>query len=94
MPGADGDEIRLGGLSLSVREVGPGESHMDTLWQLDASTVFAGDVAYNGMHADLADGRWRDWLVTLDRLGRAPRRRHPVRGPRSAPCSPPIYCCS
>jgi glyoxylase-like metal-dependent hydrolase (beta-lactamase superfamily II) len=64
----DGDDVRLGGLTLSVRELGPGESHVDTLWQLDPSTIFAGDVAYNGMHAYLADGRWREWLVTLDRL--------------------------
>jgi glyoxylase-like metal-dependent hydrolase (beta-lactamase superfamily II) len=41
---------------------------VDSLWQLDARTVFAGDVAYNGMHAYLADGHWRDWLATLDRL--------------------------
>jgi len=64
----DGDDVRLGGLTLSVRELGPGESHVDSLWQLDAPTVFAGDVAYNGMHAYLADGRWREWLVSLDRL--------------------------
>jgi glyoxylase-like metal-dependent hydrolase (beta-lactamase superfamily II) len=64
----DGDDVRLGGLTLSVRELGPGESHVDTLWQLDAGTIFAGDVAYNGMHAYLADGRWREWLVSLDRL--------------------------
>jgi glyoxylase-like metal-dependent hydrolase (beta-lactamase superfamily II) len=63
-----GDDVRLGGLTLSVRELGPGESHVDSLWQLDARTVFAGDVAYNGMHAYLADGHWRDWLATLDRL--------------------------
>jgi glyoxylase-like metal-dependent hydrolase (beta-lactamase superfamily II) len=41
---------------------------VDSLWQLDARTIFAGDVAYNGMHAYLADGHWRDWLATLDRL--------------------------
>jgi glyoxylase-like metal-dependent hydrolase (beta-lactamase superfamily II) len=64
----DGDDVRLGGLTLSVRELGPGESHVDSMWQLDANTIFAGDVAYNGVHAYLADGRWRDWLVTLDRL--------------------------
>jgi glyoxylase-like metal-dependent hydrolase (beta-lactamase superfamily II) len=64
----DGDDVRLGGLTLSVRAVGPGESHADSLWQLDAGTIFAGDIAYNGMHAYLADGRWRDWLATLDRL--------------------------
>ena len=63
-----GDDVRLGGLALSVRELGPGESHMDSLWQLDPTTIFAGDVAYNGMHAYLADGRWREWLATLDRL--------------------------
>jgi len=64
----DGDEVRLGGLTLSVRELGPGESHVDSLWRLDDRTIFAGDVAYNGMHAYLADGHWRDWLATLDRL--------------------------
>jgi glyoxylase-like metal-dependent hydrolase (beta-lactamase superfamily II) len=51
-----------------VRELGPGESHVDSLWLLDARTIFAGDVAYNGMHIYLADGHWRDWLATLDRL--------------------------
>ncbi len=30
--------------------------------------VFAGDVAYNGMHAYLADGRTKEWLAALDRL--------------------------
>jgi glyoxylase-like metal-dependent hydrolase (beta-lactamase superfamily II) len=64
----NGDDVRLGGLTLSVRELGPGESHVDSMWQFDENTIFAGDVAYNGMHAYLADGRWRDWLVTLDRL--------------------------
>jgi glyoxylase-like metal-dependent hydrolase (beta-lactamase superfamily II) len=63
-----GDDVHLGGMTLSVRELGPGESHVDSLWQLDENTIFAGDVAYNGMHAYLADGRWRDWLVTLERL--------------------------
>lgn len=64
----DGEDVRIGGLTLSVRELGPGESHVDSLWQLDASTIFAGDVAYNGMHVFLADGHWREWLDTLDRL--------------------------
>ena len=64
----DNDEVRLGGLTLSVQELGPGESHVDSMWRLDASTVFAGDIAYNGMHAYLADGRWQDWLRTLSRL--------------------------
>ena len=51
-----------------MRELGPGESHVDSLWQLDPTTIFAGDVAYSGMHAYLADGLWREWLAALDRL--------------------------
>ena len=35
---------------------------------IDRTTVFAGDVAYNGMHAYLADGRTTEWLAALDRL--------------------------
>jgi len=53
---------------LEVDELGPGESPFDSLWRLDAGTIFAGDVAYSGMHAYLADGHWEDWLGTLSRL--------------------------
>jgi glyoxylase-like metal-dependent hydrolase (beta-lactamase superfamily II) len=63
-----GDEVTLGGLTFSVEEVGPGESDMDTIWWLDPATAFAGDLAYNGMHAYLADGRWQDWLASLEAL--------------------------
>ena len=63
-----GDEVTLGGLTFTVEEVGPGESDMDTLWWLDPATAFAGDLAYNGMHAYLADGRWQDWLASLEAL--------------------------
>jgi glyoxylase-like metal-dependent hydrolase (beta-lactamase superfamily II) len=62
----DGETVRLGGLTLTVNEVGPGESDMDTVGWLDRMTVFAGDLAYNGMHAYLADGRWQDWLAALE----------------------------
>lgn len=62
----DGDRVRLGGLTFTVDELGLGESHVDTVWWLDPGTVFAGDLAYNGMHAYLADGRWADWLASLE----------------------------
>lgn len=65
---ADGDEVVLGGVAMTVQELGPGESHVDSIWRLDERTVFAGDVAYNGMHAYLADARWDDWLASLSRL--------------------------
>jgi hypothetical protein len=55
---------------LEVEELGPGESHIDSLWRLDPVTVFAGDITYNGMHAYLADGHWKRWLATLSRLER------------------------
>jgi glyoxylase-like metal-dependent hydrolase (beta-lactamase superfamily II) len=67
---ADGDAVALAGLTLRVRSIGPGESHADTLWELDDDSVFAGDVAYNGMHAYLADGRWEHWLEATERLER------------------------
>lgn len=51
-----------------MTESGPGESHADTLWWLDERTVFAGDVAYNRMHAYLADGQYANWLTALTTL--------------------------
>jgi glyoxylase-like metal-dependent hydrolase (beta-lactamase superfamily II) len=63
-----GAEVVLGGVALTVEELGPGESNVDCLWRLDERTIFAGDVAYNGMHAYLADGHWKEWLDTLARL--------------------------
>ena len=65
---ASGSNIELGGLTFRVRDVGPGESDADSLWLL-GEAVFAGDLAYSGMHAYLADGRWVEWLAALDRLG-------------------------
>jgi glyoxylase-like metal-dependent hydrolase (beta-lactamase superfamily II) len=60
--------IQLGGIELAVTELGPGESEADTIWRLDESTLFAGDVVYNDMHAYLADGHWREWLALRSRL--------------------------
>jgi glyoxylase-like metal-dependent hydrolase (beta-lactamase superfamily II) len=63
-----GAAVRLGGLELTVRPLGPGESHADTLWALDERIVFSGDVAYDGMHAYLADGRHGEWIRLLTEL--------------------------
>jgi glyoxylase-like metal-dependent hydrolase (beta-lactamase superfamily II) len=60
--------VRLGGIELAVTELGPGESEVDTIWRLDGTNLFAGDVVYSGMHAYLADGHWREWLALLSRL--------------------------
>jgi glyoxylase-like metal-dependent hydrolase (beta-lactamase superfamily II) len=67
---ADGDEVVVGGVPLRVRSLGAGESSADTIWHVGESTVFAGDVVYNGMHAYLADSHWEHWLSILARLER------------------------
>jgi glyoxylase-like metal-dependent hydrolase (beta-lactamase superfamily II) len=64
------EPVTLGGLTLEVEELGPGESPLDSVWRIDPSTVFAGDITYNGMHAYLADGYWEQWLASLARLDR------------------------
>jgi glyoxylase-like metal-dependent hydrolase (beta-lactamase superfamily II) len=63
-----GESVTLGGVPLTVRELGAGESHADTMWELSDTALFAGDVAYNHMHAYLADGRYGEWIDTLDHL--------------------------
>lgn len=63
-----GDTVELAGLRFRVDECGPGESHADTLWWLDERTVFAGDLAYNQMHAYLFDAQYRSWLESLTGL--------------------------
>jgi glyoxylase-like metal-dependent hydrolase (beta-lactamase superfamily II) len=67
---SDGDTLSLGGITLRVWSLGSGESFADTMWEMDETTVFAGDVAYNGAHAYLADGTWEPWLRIIDRLER------------------------
>jgi glyoxylase-like metal-dependent hydrolase (beta-lactamase superfamily II) len=60
--------VTLGGLEFTVTDLGPGESPVDTLWLLAGQAVFAGDIAYNEMHAYLADGLHAQWLESLRRL--------------------------
>ncbi len=63
-----GDTLELAGLGFRVSESGPGESHADTMWWLDERTVFAGDIAYNHMHAYLVDAHYAAWLTALTAL--------------------------
>jgi glyoxylase-like metal-dependent hydrolase (beta-lactamase superfamily II) len=66
-PDAD-STIELGGVEFRVIELGPGESPADTIWLVDDTTVFAGDVAYHDAHSYLADGHADEWLANLSRL--------------------------
>jgi glyoxylase-like metal-dependent hydrolase (beta-lactamase superfamily II) len=63
-----GDSVTLGGVTLQMTDLGPAESRHDTLWHLDDTTAFVGDVAYNQTHAYLLDGNWDPWLAVLTRL--------------------------
>lgn len=53
------------GCGSGLEESGP---HADTLWWLDERTVFAGDIAYNQMHAYLFDAHHASWLTSLATL--------------------------
>ncbi len=68
----DGETLDLGGASFTVLDLGPGESPHDSIWLLgdDRRTVFAGDQAYDRMHAYLADGFHEEWLANIERLQR------------------------
>ncbi|HSI80213.1 MAG TPA: MBL fold metallo-hydrolase [Solirubrobacterales bacterium] len=65
-----GAELTFGDIELRVRDLGPGESPHDSIWFLGegAKTAFSGDLAYNRMHAYLADGHWEEWLASIDAM--------------------------
>jgi glyoxylase-like metal-dependent hydrolase (beta-lactamase superfamily II) len=68
-PVADGETIALGGIELTLTDLGPGESPHDSVWMLEGQdTVFAADLAYNRMHCYLADGFFGEWLANIHRL--------------------------
>lgn len=62
-----GDVVNLAGLRLTVRDAGPGESHADSIWTLD-DAWFTADLLCPRMDAYLADGHYRAWLASLERL--------------------------
>lgn len=67
----DADELTVDGLRWTVHSVGPGESHADSYWSLEATPrhIFLGDVVMHGVHAYLSDGHSTRWLDNLARLG-------------------------
>jgi glyoxylase-like metal-dependent hydrolase (beta-lactamase superfamily II) len=67
---AVGDEetVEFGDLRFTAWDFGPGESRSETVWLLgDGESAFIGDLAFNGTHAYLADGRTDAWLQAIDR---------------------------
>lgn len=62
-----GSSVRLAGADLTVEDLGPGESHADSVWKL-GDDWFIGDVLCHGTHAYLADGEYEGWIATLAAL--------------------------
>jgi glyoxylase-like metal-dependent hydrolase (beta-lactamase superfamily II) len=69
---SDGESVTLDDLSVSIRELGPGESHADSYYVVSGDwahpVVFIGDIAFHGAHCYTADGHSSAWLGTLDAL--------------------------
>ncbi|MFP3986308.1 MBL fold metallo-hydrolase [Streptomyces sp. E11-3] len=68
----DGVTVELGGLRITLHELGAGESHADSCLLVEAGTeraAFIGDLAFGDlMHSYTADGHTGAWLGLLDRL--------------------------
>jgi glyoxylase-like metal-dependent hydrolase (beta-lactamase superfamily II) len=65
-----GESISFDGVKFTVYDLGPGESHADSYWVMEASDQFAfiGDIVLNGVHAYVADGHTKQWLHNLEKL--------------------------
>jgi glyoxylase-like metal-dependent hydrolase (beta-lactamase superfamily II) len=70
----DGEPIRIGGLSIVAHDLGPGESHADSVLVVRAAdepqtapVAFIGDLAFHGTHSYTADGHTTAWLSSLDK---------------------------
>jgi glyoxylase-like metal-dependent hydrolase (beta-lactamase superfamily II) len=69
----DGQSVTFGGLTFTVHDLGPGESHFDSYWTTELGggrIAFIGDAVLHGVHAYLTDGHSARWLANLERLRR------------------------
>lgn len=70
---ADAEQVVLGGVRFTARDLGPAESHADSLFVAEpvdggGSTAFIGDLAFHGVHSYTADGHSGQWLEVLDTI--------------------------
>jgi hypothetical protein len=68
----DGETLVFDGVAFTVHDLGPGESHSDSIWLVNGPdpVAFVGDVVLNRVHAYMADGHTGAWLENLDRVRR------------------------
>ena len=68
---ADGKSLHLDGITFTVHDLGPGESHADSIWTVTTASIriaFIGDVVLQGVHAYLSDGHSEQWLRNIERV--------------------------
>jgi len=68
---ANGESLAFDGVRFTVHDLGPGESHRDSIWIASApgwSAAFIGDVVLQGVHAYLSDGHSTAWLKNIERV--------------------------
>jgi glyoxylase-like metal-dependent hydrolase (beta-lactamase superfamily II) len=87
----DEESVELGDIRFTAWDFGPCESESETVWLLgDGDTAFAGDLAFNGTHAYLADGHTDAWLRTIDRAEEALAGVHIIYVGHGAPTVPAV----
>jgi len=66
----DGETLVFDEVGFTVHDLGPGESHSDSIWIVGGPVpaAFVGDVVLNQVHAYTADGHTAAWLANLDRV--------------------------
>ena len=67
----DRESLTFDGATFTVHDLGPGESHSDSIWVMSGASpaAFIGDVVLNRVHAYVSDGHTAQWLRNLDRVG-------------------------
>jgi glyoxylase-like metal-dependent hydrolase (beta-lactamase superfamily II) len=87
----DEEPVEFGDLRFTAWDFGPGESVSETVWLLgDGDVAFVGDLAFNGTHAYLADGRSDAWLKALDRAEEALAPVHMLYVGHGTPAAPAV----
>jgi glyoxylase-like metal-dependent hydrolase (beta-lactamase superfamily II) len=89
---ADEDSVELGDLRFTAWDFGPCESESETVWLLgDGDVAFVGDLAFNDMHAYLADGHTDAWLRAIDRAVEALAGVRTIYVGHGAPAGPAVF---
>ena len=72
---ADGKTLQFDGVAFTVHDLGPGESHADSIWMATSTDgksriklAFIGDVVLQGVHAYMSDGHSEQWLRNIERV--------------------------